>query len=87
MPVNLVQAANRQQLCKQYLPGVYEIEVIDLSKHPRRSRVYGIPALPAIVRRFSLPGKRVIGTPANGARAAAKLEMVTGKVWGDLHGK
>ena len=66
---------NLEQLCEKHVSGQYRIEVVDLKLHPQRSREDQIVAIPTVVRCLPLPERRVIGTLADGGRAAAGLEL------------
>jgi circadian clock protein KaiB len=66
---------NLNDLCEQHLPGLYKIEVVDLIKHPARSREDEILALPTVVRRRPQPEKRAIGCLSNPEKVLAALEL------------
>lgn len=53
---------NLHELCEEHVPGLYQIEVVDLTKAPARSREDEILALPTVIRRRPLPEKRLIGS-------------------------
>lgn len=63
------------ELCEQYLPGLYRIEVVDLLKEPRRSHQEQIVALPTVVRRRPLPEKRTIGRLTETDKVVAALGL------------
>ncbi len=63
------------ELCEQYLPGLYKIEVVDLLKEPHRSHEDQIVALPTVVRRRPQPEKRIIGRLSNTQGVLAALEL------------
>ena len=71
----VLTVTNLERLCEQCIPGQYRIEIIDLLKSPERSRDDQIVAVPTVVRHLPLPQRRVIGTLADGVRAAACLEL------------
>ena len=66
---------NLTELCEQHLPGLYNIEVIDLVKDPARSREDQILALPTVVRRWPPPEKRVIGRLTDREKVLTALEL------------
>jgi circadian clock protein KaiB len=53
--------ANLKKLCEEYLPGRYEIEVIDLVENPQLAAGDQIFALPTLVRKLPSPLRRIIG--------------------------
>ena len=74
----VVTVANLEKLCEEFVPGRYQIRIVDLRKRPDRARVDQIVAVPTVARRRPLPERRVVGTLADGRRAAAALEMAEG---------
>lgn len=68
--------SNLRRLCEQNLaPGTYEIEVIDLMKHPELAKADQILAIPTLVRKLPEPMKRVIGDLSNADRALLSLDF------------
>ena len=57
----LAAQANLKKLCDQYLPGQYQIKVIDLFLHPELAGRDQILAVPTVVRRLPQPVRRVLG--------------------------
>jgi circadian clock protein KaiB len=66
---------NLEVLCEEYLAGRYEIEVIDLLKHPQLARGDQIVAVPTLVRRLPQPIKRIIGDLSNADRVLIGLDL------------
>lgn len=52
---------NLRKLCEEYLPGRYDLEVIDLILHPKKARTDQILAIPTLVRSLPTPIARIIG--------------------------
>jgi circadian clock protein KaiB len=67
---------NIRALCERYLPGAYDLEVINLYEHPLLASDEHIIASPTCVREFPLPPRRVIGDMSNSARVLAGLDLV-----------
>ncbi|HKQ64411.1 MAG TPA: circadian clock KaiB family protein [Methylomirabilota bacterium] len=67
---------NIRALCERYLPGAYDLEVINLYEHPVLARGEHIIASPTCVREFPLPPRRVIGDMSNSARVLVGLDLV-----------
>jgi circadian clock protein KaiB len=67
--------ANLKRLCDEYLPGRYEIEVVDLHEHPERARSDDIVAIPTIVRRLPAPLRKIIGDLSDAERVLVGLRM------------
>ena len=77
-PRSLTAFANLTSLCEQYLPGRYEIEVIDLLEDPGRARLDDIVALPTLVRRLPAPLRKIIGDLSNLDRVLVGLRLSAG---------
>jgi circadian clock protein KaiB len=60
-PNSLRAVANAKVLCEEHLAARYELEIVDLLKHPRRALADGIIVTPTLLRRWPLPVQRVIG--------------------------
>src|SRR5207245_11712279 len=60
---------NIRTLCEQYLPGAYNLEVINLYEQPVLASGEQIIAAPTRVRRIPVADARVHGHMANGPRA------------------
>jgi circadian clock protein KaiB len=74
-PRCLVALANLKQMCEQYLPGMYHIEVIDLLENPKLSRGHQILAIPTLVRTLPVPMRTVVGDLSNTERVVASLGL------------
>jgi circadian clock protein KaiB len=60
-PNSLRAVANAKAICEEYLTARYQLEVVDLIKHPRRALADGIIVTPTLIRLRPLPVQRVIG--------------------------
>ena len=56
---------NLKEFCSRFLPGRYELEVVDLYREPERAREAQILAAPALVRLLPEPRKIAIGDLSN----------------------
>ena len=52
---------NIREICEQYLPGRYELEIIDVSQHPEKTREYQVLALPTLLKELPEPLRKVVG--------------------------
>jgi circadian clock protein KaiB len=66
---------NLETLCEEHLAGKYDIEVIDLLKHPQLARGDQIIAVPTLVRRLPQPIKRIIGDLSDVERVLVGLDL------------
>ena len=60
-PKSVQAIENLRRVCEEYLPGRYNIELIDLVEHPRLARGNEIIAVPTLVRRLPEPMRKIIG--------------------------
>lgn len=66
---------NLRKLCDEYLPGQYELQVIDVYQQPELAREGQIIAAPTLVKSFPLPLRRFIGDMSNTENILAGLEI------------
>ena len=56
---------NIKRLCDENLEGAFELEIIDLYKHPELASEQQIVFSPSLIKRLPLPKKTLIGTFAD----------------------
>ena len=76
---SIAAVKNLQQLCTQYLPADYRIEVVDLLRNPQLAAGDQILAVPTLVRRLPPPLKKIIGDLSNVKRVLVGLDLRSGK--------
>ncbi len=64
---------NLLALCKVHLAGRYEIEVIDVFRHPQRALAQSIRMTPTLVKRSPHPTRTIVGTLSQTERVLAAL--------------
>ncbi len=74
-PKSLTAFANLKRLCEERLQGCYEIEVIDLLKHPQLAEDDQILAIPTLVRKLPEPIRKIIGDLSNTERVLVGLDI------------
>ena len=62
-------------VCEEQLAGRYDIEVIDLLKHPELAAGDQIVALPTLVRRLPPPARKIIGDLSKKDRVLVGLDL------------
>jgi len=67
--------ANLKKYCEQHLCDSYEIEVIDLLKHPQLAAGDQILAVPTLVRKVPVPVRKIIGDLSNEERVLVGLDI------------
>jgi circadian clock protein KaiB len=69
--------ANLRALCDQYLPGRYELEVIDMYQQPEQAALGQIIAAPTLVKTFPGPLMRMVGNLADREQLLVKLNLTS----------
>lgn len=54
-----------KEICEQYIPRNYNLEIIDVYQQPEVAKDEQIIALPLLVKKFPLPERRLIGDLSN----------------------
>lgn len=65
--------ANVKALCEKYLNGAYDLEVLDIYRHPEMLREDQIVAVPALVKRLPVPQRLLVGDLSRAERVLAGL--------------
>ena len=60
-PVSVRAIGNVKEICEKYLPGKYELEIIDIYQQPLLVQSENITAVPMLVQKQPLPKRRLIG--------------------------
>jgi circadian clock protein KaiB len=79
-PKSLRAFKNLQAVCEKYLPGRYDIEVIDLVEHPSLARSDDILAIPTLVRHLPAPVRKIIGDLSDTERVLVGLRLDIGEL-------
>lgn len=68
---------NLQEICEQYLgdESTYELQIIDLYKHPELARADQVIATPTLVKRQPGALRRLVGTLSNKQQVLAGLDL------------
>ncbi len=74
-PRSLTAIANLKKICEEHLQGRYNIEVIDLVKHPQLAAGYQIIAIPTLVRKLPQPLRKIVGDLRDRERALVGLQL------------
>jgi len=65
-----------KNICEEFLPGRYDLEVIDIYEHPEQARAAQIIASPTLLKRLPVPLRRLIGDLSNRDRVLIGLDLV-----------
>jgi circadian clock protein KaiB len=66
---------NLKKLCDEYLPGGYDLKVIDIYKNPDAAREEQIVAAPTLVKQLPRPLRRFVGDLSNTEKLLLGLEI------------
>lgn len=64
-----------KDLCEQYLPGRYTLEVIDVYQQPIIAKEGQIIATPTLVKEFPKPLRRLVGSMSDRERVLVGLDI------------
>jgi circadian clock protein KaiB len=59
---SVLAVTNLTAICREYLPGQHEIEVVDVFKEPQRALADHVFMTPLLVRLAPSPVRRIVGT-------------------------
>jgi len=74
-PRSVAAFANLKRICEDHLAGRYEIEVVDLMKHPQLAAGDQILAIPTLVRKLPQPLRKIVGDLRDTERARVGLQI------------
>lgn len=74
-PRSLAALSNLKKICEEHLPGLYDIEIIDLLEKPQLAKGDQILAVPTLVRHLPEPVKKIIGDLSNTERVLVGLDI------------
>lgn len=83
-PRSTAAIRNLRAICDAHLPGRYEVEIVDLMRHPEQARTDQIVAIPTLVKKLPVPVRHIIGDLSATERVLISLELETGLSSGDL---
>lgn len=74
-PRSLAAFANLKKICEEHLKGRYNIEVVNLVKHPQLAAGDQILAIPTLVRKLPQPLRKIVGDLRDKERALVGLQL------------
>jgi circadian clock protein KaiB len=74
-PRSVAAFANLKRICEDHLAGRYNIEVVDLVKHPQLAAGDQILAIPTLVRKLPQPLRKIVGDLRDTERALVGLQV------------
>jgi circadian clock protein KaiB len=77
MPSSARAIVNTRRICDQYLPEVYDLEIIDIVQFPTRAAQAQIIAAPTLIKTSPLPEQRFVGDMSQSERFLQALGLRT----------
>jgi circadian clock protein KaiB len=74
-PQSMRAVANIRRICDEHMPDRYELEVIDISRHPTLAEGEQIIATPTLIKKLPLPLRRFIGDLSQTDRILLGLDL------------
>jgi circadian clock protein KaiB len=73
---SLLAITNLKRICDENLEGRYELEVIDLFRHPALAKDEQIIAAPTLIKQLPLPFRRIIGDMSDKEKVLMGLDLI-----------
>ena len=70
--------ANLQAICERYLPGRYEVEVVDVTQEPHRAAQANLIGMPTLIKEFPAPVRKMLGDLSNEQHVLVGLDLIKG---------
>jgi circadian clock protein KaiB len=74
-PKSVAALKNLKRICDEYMPGTYELKVIDLLQQPQLARGDQIVAVPTVVKNLPVPIRKLIGDLSDTERVLVGLDL------------
>ena len=72
-PKSMQAIENIKRLCTDHLEGAFELEIVDIYKHPEIAAEQHIVFSPSLIKHLPLPKKTLIGTLSDSAKVVQAL--------------
>jgi circadian clock protein KaiB len=76
LPNSVSAVVNIKAICEKYLKDRYELEIIDIYKHPDLAITEQIVVLPVLIKKFPMPKVRMLGDLSNTEEVLKGLGLV-----------
>ncbi len=74
-PRSLQAVDNVRRICDRYLPGRYELKVVDIYQQPAETRRRKVIAVPTLIKELPLPIQRFVGDMSKTERILIGLNL------------
>ena len=72
---SVVAIGNVRRICEKYLPGRYDLQVIDIYQQPGASKAAQVIAVPTLIKELPFPPQRFVGDMSNTERIVIGLKL------------
>ncbi len=73
-PNSMLAVTNLYAVCREYLPGRHEIEIVDVLREPQRALKEGVLLTPMLVRVSPDPTRKIVGNLSQSTPLMQMLE-------------
>jgi len=74
-PRSLAAIESTKRTCEEFLKGRYDLEIVDLSKHPALAEGEQVIAAPTLIKKLPLPLRRLVGDLSDQERVLFGLDL------------
>jgi circadian clock protein KaiB len=75
-PNSLRAIANLKEVCEEYLPGQYDLQVVDVYQQPELAEGDRIMVVPTLIKKLPAPLRRLIGDLSDRERMVIRLDLL-----------
>jgi circadian clock protein KaiB len=72
-PKSMAAIENINRICKEHLEGEFELEIVDIYKNPQIATEQQIVFSPALIKRFPVPKKILVGSLSDESKVIRAL--------------
>jgi circadian clock protein KaiB len=72
-PKSMEAIKNINRICKEYLEGAFDLEIVDIYKNPQIAAEQQIVFSPALIKRFPAPKKILVGSLSDESKVIKAL--------------
>jgi circadian clock protein KaiB len=75
-PKSMEAIGNIKKICSELMEDTFQLEIIDLYKHPELASDQQVIFSPSLIKRFPLPRKTLVGTFSDTAKVIRGLGII-----------
>lgn len=74
-PKSIKAIENIKRICEEYMPGKYELEIIDIYQYPIFAKDGQIVAAPTLIKELPPPLRKIIGSMSDTKRVLVGMDL------------